>query len=196
MAEPCSSLRECLDVGQAFDLLICYSHRLSTVTSADQILVLHAGKVVESGTHHELLAIKGRYASMWKKQIRAERAFEAASKMVEKANALQKAAMERPGSSGNEEGASGDVSENEADNRSSTTLAPSLSNKGAFHAAEAPHTETTAMDDSFTLEDKKPLDLDVNSGATTSATAYDKTEVEEGELVPAEAENSKTREHS
>lgn len=53
---------------------------------------------------------------MWRKQIRAERAAEAASQMVAKANALQKAAMERPGSSGNEGGLSEDVSENETDN--------------------------------------------------------------------------------
>lgn len=59
---------------------------------------------------------------MWRKQIRAERAAEVASQMVAKAEALQKAAMERPGSSGNEGGLSEDVSENEADNR---TLAQS-----------------------------------------------------------------------
>ena len=52
------------------------SHRLSTITAADQILCLHAGRVVEAGTHEELLAMKGRYASMWKKQIRAEPAAE------------------------------------------------------------------------------------------------------------------------
>jgi hypothetical protein len=90
---------------------------LSTVTSADQILVLHAGKVAEAGSHLELLAMKGRYANMWRKQIRAERAAEAASQMVAKANALHKAAMERPGSSGNEGGLSEDVSENEGDSR-------------------------------------------------------------------------------
>lgn len=58
---------------------------------------------------------------MWKKQIRAERAAEAASQMVAKAEALQKAAMGRPGSSGNEGDPSEDVSENEADIHSNTT---------------------------------------------------------------------------
>jgi hypothetical protein len=109
------------------------SHRLSTVTSADQILVLHAGKVAEAGTHEELLAMKGRYANMWRKQIRAERAAEAASQMVAKANALQKAVMNRPGSSGNEGGTSEDVSENEAETRSGTTLVPSLSSRAFLH---------------------------------------------------------------
>ncbi len=52
------------------------AHRLSTVTTADQILVLHAGKVAECGTHEELLALNGRYTNMWRKQIRAQRAAE------------------------------------------------------------------------------------------------------------------------
>ncbi|KAL8803059.1 MAG: hypothetical protein Q9200_006369 [Gallowayella weberi] len=50
------------------------AHRLSTITTADQILVLHSGQVVESGTHDELIELKGRYASMWRKQIRAQKA--------------------------------------------------------------------------------------------------------------------------
>jgi hypothetical protein len=73
---------------------------------------------------------------MWRKQIRAERAAEAASQMVAKANALQKAVMDRPGSSGNEGGASEDVSENEAETRSSTTLVPSLASRALIHATE------------------------------------------------------------
>lgn len=48
------------------------AHRLSTITQANQILCLHEGRVVESGTHEELLAKGGRYAMMWRKQIRAE----------------------------------------------------------------------------------------------------------------------------
>ncbi len=44
------------------------AHRLSTVADAHQIIVLDAGRVVERGTHAELLALSGRYASMWSLQ--------------------------------------------------------------------------------------------------------------------------------
>ncbi|KAK3332654.1 ABC transporter-like protein [Cercophora scortea] len=53
--------------GQDCTLLII-AHRLSTITHADQIVVLHAGTAVEKGTHDELLALKGRYASMWENE--------------------------------------------------------------------------------------------------------------------------------
>jgi ATP-binding cassette subfamily B protein len=41
---------------------------LSTVAEADQIIVLEQGKVIESGTHDELLARAGRYATLWHRQ--------------------------------------------------------------------------------------------------------------------------------
>jgi ATP-binding cassette subfamily B protein len=41
------------------------AHRLSTVMDADQILVLHQGRVLERGTHMQLLELKGEYARMW-----------------------------------------------------------------------------------------------------------------------------------
>jgi ATP-binding cassette, subfamily B, heavy metal transporter len=41
------------------------AHRLSTVVDAHEILVMDAGRIVERGTHHELLAKGGRYAQMW-----------------------------------------------------------------------------------------------------------------------------------
>ena len=41
------------------------AHRLSTVMDADQILVLGQGRIVERGTHAQLLDAKGEYARMW-----------------------------------------------------------------------------------------------------------------------------------
>ena len=47
------------------------AHRLSTVADADQILVLKAGRIVERGGHHELVARQGgEYAALWRKQTR------------------------------------------------------------------------------------------------------------------------------
>jgi ATP-binding cassette subfamily B protein len=44
---------------------ILIAHRLQTARTADRIAVLHSGRVVEVGTHAELLSLRGRYASMW-----------------------------------------------------------------------------------------------------------------------------------
>ncbi|MNX85672.1 putative multidrug export ATP-binding/permease protein [compost metagenome] len=57
------------------------AHRLSTVVHADQILVMDHGRIVERGTHAELMRANGRYAEMWLIQARsaAEGAVEAAS---------------------------------------------------------------------------------------------------------------------
>jgi ATP-binding cassette subfamily B protein len=59
------------------------AHRLSTSVGADEILVLDQGAIVERGTHHELLARGGLYASMWNRQREAEQARETLARVGE-----------------------------------------------------------------------------------------------------------------
>jgi ATP-binding cassette subfamily B protein len=58
------------DVSLRKDLItIMIAHRLSTVMHADRIYVLERGNIVESGTHGELILLKGLYYAMWRQQI-------------------------------------------------------------------------------------------------------------------------------
>jgi ATP-binding cassette subfamily B multidrug efflux pump len=48
--------------------VIAIAHRLSTIAAMDRLIVLDKGKIVEQGTHEELIRSKGHYASLWQRQ--------------------------------------------------------------------------------------------------------------------------------
>ncbi len=59
------SIQETLAEVAADHTTLVIAHRLSTVVDADRILVMDRGRIVERGSHTELMAMKGRYRAMW-----------------------------------------------------------------------------------------------------------------------------------
>jgi ATP-binding cassette subfamily B protein len=63
------AVQHALDTALAGRTSLVIAHRLSTIRSADQILVVDGGRIAESGTHEELLALEGRYADLYRTQF-------------------------------------------------------------------------------------------------------------------------------
>ena len=69
-----AAIQKTLRKAKAGRTTLVVAHRLSTIADAEQILVLKAGRIVERGAHHELVArVGGEYAALWKKQTRGAR---------------------------------------------------------------------------------------------------------------------------
>ena len=123
------------------------AHRLSTITTADQIVVLHQGRVVERGTHAELLAIRGRYDRMWRRQAKAQRAADQAKALTDRAEMLREQAQRAgEGSSGGE---SADASDDERAAGATATEAtsdPPPTSVGTTAAASEQETRSAEAD--------------------------------------------------
>lgn len=65
-------IQEALDVLMQNRTTLVIAHRLSTVESADKIIVVDSGRIVESGTHAELLSLNGHYAALYRMQFSEE----------------------------------------------------------------------------------------------------------------------------
>lgn len=63
------AVQHALDTALAGRTSLVIAHRLSTIRSADQILVVDDGRIAESGTHEQLLALGGRYADLYRTQF-------------------------------------------------------------------------------------------------------------------------------
>ncbi len=87
-------IQDALDVASKNRTTLVIAHRLSTIVHADNIIVLDKGVLVEQGTHAELIAQNGLYASLWNRQRQAEKAREdlaAALEEAERTGALRRA---------------------------------------------------------------------------------------------------------
>jgi ABC-type multidrug transport system fused ATPase/permease subunit len=64
-----AAVQEALGVALEGRTALVIAHRLSTIRDADLVLVLEAGRIVERGTHHQLLGAGGRYAELYHTQF-------------------------------------------------------------------------------------------------------------------------------
>jgi ATP-binding cassette subfamily B protein len=81
-------IQDALDRATKDRTTLVIAHRLSTIVHADNIVVLDKGELVEQGTHAELIAKDGLYASLWSRQRQAEKAREELALALEEAERM------------------------------------------------------------------------------------------------------------
>ena len=63
-----AAIQQCLNKIMENKTVLAIAHRLSTIAQMDRLLVLDQGRIVESGSHAELLKLGGIYAKLWAHQ--------------------------------------------------------------------------------------------------------------------------------
>ncbi|MCX5497684.1 ABC transporter ATP-binding protein [Kaistia dalseonensis] len=63
-----AAIQEQFETLMANKTVIAIAHRLSTIARMDRLIILDRGRIIESGSHEELLALNGHYASLWRRQ--------------------------------------------------------------------------------------------------------------------------------
>jgi ATP-binding cassette subfamily B multidrug efflux pump len=63
-----AAIQQSLDTLMAGKTVIAIAHRLSTIARMDRLIVLDGGRIVEQGTHQDLLRLGGHYAALWRRQ--------------------------------------------------------------------------------------------------------------------------------
>jgi ATP-binding cassette subfamily B multidrug efflux pump len=63
-----AAIQQSLGTLMAGKTVIAIAHRLSTIARMDRLVVLDRGRIVEQGSHDQLLRLDGHYASLWRRQ--------------------------------------------------------------------------------------------------------------------------------
>jgi ATP-binding cassette, subfamily B, multidrug efflux pump len=86
-----AAIQEQLDTLMQGKTVIAIAHRLSTIARMDRLVVMDAGRIVEQGTHAELLRLEGHYARLWRRQSGGFLANELAPQKLERGAELGRA---------------------------------------------------------------------------------------------------------